>query len=104
MQKLLKEITRTYKGYEVSTTLQLPQDEKPEPVLIRTQDALKMIRDAGKSLSRPTLLKYGKEGRLRRHHLRQKISCRDSSPLPEYHWPSSVILVLRGYLPETTSI
>lgn len=72
MQKLLKEITRTYKGYEVSTTLQLPRDEKPEPVLIRTQDALRMIRDAGKSLSRPTLLKYGKEGRLRRHHLSKR--------------------------------
>lgn len=43
MQKLLKEITQAYKGYEVSTALQLPQDEKPEPILIRTQDALKMI-------------------------------------------------------------
>ena len=69
MQKLLQEITRSYKGYEVSTTLQLPRDEKPEPVLIRTQDALRMRNDAGNSLSRPTLLKYGKEGRLHRHHL-----------------------------------
>lgn len=75
MQKLLREITKAYKGYEISTTLQLPADEKKEPILIRTHEALQMIRDAGKRLSRPTLLKYGKNGRLHQYRFNKRDTC-----------------------------
>lgn len=67
MKKLLDNIIRFYAGYTVSTTLPTPSVKLPDPVLITTKSAMSKIKAAGKYISRPTLLKYAKQGRLHKH-------------------------------------
>ncbi len=60
-------IKKFYSGYAVSTTLPTPVIEKPAPTLITTKNAIRKIKESGKYISRPTLLKYAKKGILNKH-------------------------------------